>query len=295
MLARPPRHAPVLAIACALASFSACRSQTPDTAPRASIAVSPAQAAAEAGAPLDFEYRLSAVPGAPPLAGTYWVFVHMLDESGTLLWTDDHAPPTPPSSWTAAPLTYRRTMFVPRIPYAGRVRVEAGLFSRDDGTRVALAGTDRGGHAYDVAAFAVRPASNATFVSFGEGWYGAERDAGDAAHEWRWTMGDARLSFRNPRRDAVLWLELDQPVASVGPQSAELRAGADLLATIRVAPGARRVERVMLPAGRLGTAATVDLDLHVQPTFVPASTAGAASQDTRVLGVRVFNVYVGFP
>ena len=40
-------------------------------------------------------------------------------------------------------------------------------------------------------------------------------------------------------------------------------------------PGSRRIERVALPAARLGTAATVDLDLHVQPTFVPASTAGA--------------------
>jgi len=33
----------------------------------------------------------------------------------------------------------------------------------------------------------------------------------------------------------------------------------------------------------------------VQPTFVPASTAGVASQDTRELGVRVFNVHVGTP
>ena len=44
---------------------------------------------------------------------------------------------------------------------------------------------------------------------------------------------------------------------------------------------------------RLGTAPTVELNIHVQPTFVPATTAGLGSQDTRELGVRVFNVHVG--
>ena len=282
-------HAP-LVLACVLA-FSACRSQPTSTAPRASIAVSPAQASAEAGEPIDLEYRLSTVADAAPLSGNIWVFVHMLDDSDTLLWTDDHPAPAP-ASWATVPASYRRTMFVPRIPYTGRVRVEAGLFSKDDGARVALAGVDRGGHAYDVAAFEMKPASNAVFVSFGDGWHGAERDAGEAGREWRWSKGDARVSFRNPRRDAVLWLEFDQPVAAVGAQTVELRTGSMLLTGITVAPGARRIERVALPGAQLGTAPMVDLDLHVQPTFVPASTSGVANQDTRELGVRVFNVYV---
>lgn len=284
-------HAP-LVLAGVLAFSVACGSPSSDTAsPRASIAVSPARKSAEAGAPIDLEYRLSKVADAAPLTGNIWVFVHMLDEGGTLLWTDDHPVPAP-ASWATEPVSYRRTMFVPRIPYTGRVRVEAGLFSKDDGARVALAGVDRGGHSYDVAAFEMQPASNAIFVSFGDGWHGAERDAGEAAHEWRWSKGDARLSFRNPRRDAVLWLELDQPVATVGAQTVEVRAASALLATIKVVAGARRIERVTLPGAQLGTGQMVDLDLHVQPTFVPASTAGVANQDMRELGVRVFNVYV---
>jgi hypothetical protein len=285
-------HRALIAFACAVALAGACRSQPAETAARASIAVSPVQASAEAGAPIDLDYSLARVANAPSLSGTYWVFVHMLDESGALLWTDDHEPP---SSWATAPLTYRRTMFVPRLPYTGRVRVEAGLFSRADGTRVPLAGVERRGHSYEVASFEVRPPSNAVFVSFGNGWHGAERDAGEAAHEWRWSSGDARLSFRNPRRDVLLSIELDQPVALVGPQTVELRAGSELLTTISVTPATRRIERVPVPAGRLGSAAMVEIDLYVQPTFVPATTAGTASQDTRQLGVRVFNVHVGFP
>ena len=285
-------HRALIAVACAVAFAGACRSQPAESVARASIAVRPVQPSAEAGAPIDLDYSLARVANAPPLSGPHWVFVHMLDESGTLLWTDDHEPP---SSWAAAPLAYRRTMFVPRLPYTGFVRVEAGLFSRADGTRVPLAGVDRGGHAYEVASFEVRPPSNAVFVSFGNGWHGAERDAGEAAHEWRWSSGDARLSFRNPKEGAVLSIELDQPVASVGPQTVELRAGSKLLTTISVMPATRRIERVPLPAGRLGASPMLDLDLHVQPTFVPATLAGAASQDTRRLGVRVFNVHVGLP
>ena len=289
------RQAPTFALACALALCGACGSEKPDTAPRVSLGVNPSQAVAEGGSPIEFEYHVSMMPGATPLQGTYWVFVHLLDESGMLLWTDDHALPSPPPPWGTPPMAYRRTMFVPRIPYTGRVRTEAGLFSKDDGSRVAVAGTDRGNHAYEFPSFEMRPPSNAVFVSFGEGWHGAERDAGEAAREWRWSSGDARLSFRTPGQSALLWIELDQPVSAVGPQTVELRAGSDLLASIRVVPGARRVERVPLPAGRLGSAATVDVDLHVQPTFVPATTASVVSQDTRELGVRVFNVHVGFP
>jgi hypothetical protein len=288
-------HAPSLVVVCALVCCSACASRPDDTAPRASIGVTPAQPSAEAGAPFELHYRLATVANAAPLPADTWVFVHLLDDRGTLLWTDDHElSPRRPAE--GAPVMYGRTMFVPRIPYAGRVRVEAGLYSRETGERMVLrGGAERGGRAYDVASFDLRPASNAVFVSFGDGWHGAERDERDAGREWRWSTRRARLSFRRPTRDAVLWIELDQPVDAVGLQTAELRAGSELIASIPVAPGPRRIERVPLAASRLGTAPTVDLEVSVQPTFVPAATAPLNSQDTRELGVRVFNVHVGFP
>ena len=53
------------------------------------------------------------LPGAA-INGDYAVFVHILHPRGDVLWTDDHPPPSPPSSWGGAPVTYRRTMFAPR-------------------------------------------------------------------------------------------------------------------------------------------------------------------------------------
>jgi hypothetical protein len=274
----------------AFACCSACQSRQAETAPRVSIEVAPSQAMTEAGSPIDVDYRMNLLPGAAPLSATDWVFVHMLDDAGRLLWTDDHVPPAPPSAAGEPPASYRRTMFVPRLSYTGAVRIEAGLFSRKDGSRVPTATGHGSG---EMPSFTMRPPSNAVFVSFGDGWYGAERDPGEAAREWRWSSRDARLSFRNPQRDATLWLELDQPVTATGAQAVEIRAGAELLSTIRVVPGTRRIERVSLIGSRLGTSPTLDLDVHVQPTFVPASAGN--SQDTRELGVRVFNVYVGQP
>jgi len=214
--------------------------------------------------------------------------VHVTDAAGALLWTDDHQPPTAPSTWGDAEVTYRRAMFVPRATTAGRVRIEAGVFSRADGVRVPMAAANP-----STSLFEVMRASNDLFVVFGDGWHGAERVEQRQANEWRWSKGDARLSFRRPQRNAVLSLEIDQPVTQVGRQSVELRVGSDLLATLDVEPGARRIHRTSLPAGRLGSGPTVELDLHVRPTFVPATMTGLGGQDTRELGVRVFNVHVG--
>ena len=223
-------------------TVGACTKTDEGQPPVASIAVTLAKAGAEAGEPIDFSYRFTRVAGAPALSDDLWVFVHVVDEAGMLLWTDDHRPPVPPSTWTAEPVTYGRTMFVPRLSYAGPVHVEAGLYAPGDGARVPLTGEARGNRSYPVASFTVLPASKGVFVAYGDGWHGAERAPQDPLREWRWSSGDARLSFRHPGGDASLWLELDQPVTAVGTQRVEVREGPILLATLAIEPGTRHVE-----------------------------------------------------
>jgi hypothetical protein len=269
--------------------LAACRKPPEPAAPSGTVSVAAGQSSVEAGAPIEIEYRFARLARGAALPADAWVFVHVVDAAGALLWTDDHEPPTAPATWGDAEVTYRRPMFVPRTASPGPVRVEAGVFSRADGARVPMtvAGNPAAG------GFEVTAASNDLFVVFGDGWHGAERVEQQQANEWRWSTGDARLSFRRPQRDVVLSLEIDQPVMAVGRQTAELRVGSDLLATLAIDPGVRRIHRVALPAARLGSAPTLELDVHVRPTFVPASITGLASSDTRELGVRVFNVHVG--
>jgi hypothetical protein len=276
-----------VAVTLAIAA-TACAKEDAPASVAGAVTVTPQRASIEAGAPIDIEYRFARRSNAPPFPADVWVFVHAVDGAGTLLWTDDHEPPTAPSTWGNADVTYRRTMFVPRSAAPGRIRLEAGLFSRGDGVRIPIAAANPSASGFDVA-----PASNDLFVVFGDGWHAAERVEQQQANEWRWSKGDARLSFRRPSRDAVLSLEIDQPVTQVGRQAVELRAGSDLLATLDVQPGARRIYAVPIAVARLGSGSTAELNVHVQPTFVPA--AAGNSQDTRELGVRVFNVHVGQP
>jgi hypothetical protein len=276
-----------------VALFTACSKGADSAAPVAEVAVTIDRSAVEAGAPLDVHYRFTRLAGdaAPPADAL--VFVHMVDAAGTLLWTDDHRPPVPTSQWgTGTAADYHRTMFVPRNTAPGAVQVQAGLYVPKDGARVPLRGSEKRARAYSVATFDVK-APAGTFVVFGDGWYGAEQTEQEAARPWRWSKGEARVSFRNPRADAVLSLELDQPVAQVGAQTLELRAGSELLETIAVMPGNRRVQRVNLPANRLGGEDVVELTLTVHPTFVPATIADLRSSDSRELGVRLFNIHVG--
>jgi hypothetical protein len=280
---------PALVVCMALV-LAACGKQEAPASAAGAVTVTPQRTSIEAGAPIDVQYGFTRLASAPAFPADAWVFVHVVDDAGTLLWTDDHQPPTAPSTWGSAEVTYRRTMFVPRGTRPGHVRVEAGVFVRPDGVRIPIAAANPSTSGFDIT-----PASNDLFVVFGDGWHGAEHVEQQQANEWRWSTGDARLSFRRPSRDAVLSIEIDQPVTQVSRPTVEVRIGSDLLASLYVNSLARQIYRVPLPLARLGTAPTVELNVHVQPTFVPARTAGLGSQDTRELGVRVFNVHVGFP
>jgi hypothetical protein len=255
------------------------------------VAVTPAAAVADVGAPIDVAYRWTRVAGAPAPSGDLWVFVHFMDASGMLLWTDDHRPPVPPSQWGSDAVAYRRTVFVPRLPYSGEVRLRVGLYAPATGDRVPLAGAETRDGAVAAGSIEVRPPTNAVFVAFGAGWHGAERAPQEPLREWRWSGGAAHLSFRATPRDSVMWIELDQPVAQVGTQRLQVRAASELLATLPITPGARVVHQVPLPVQRVHSA-MVDLTLTVSPTFVPSAIPALGSQDTRELGARVFNVYV---
>ena len=271
------------------AALSACRNDPAPATPAAQVVATAQTSAVVAGAPVELEYRITRLAAASAVPADVWVFVHMVDAGGELVWTDDHQPERLPTTPDDAPVVYRRTMFVPRTAPAGRVRIEAGLYSRASGDRVpAPAAPPESG-------FEVKPDGSGPFVVFGDGWHAAEYVDQQQASEWRWSKGDARLSFRHPQRDAVLAVELDQPVNAVGAQTVELRAGSDLLATLNVEPGVRRIHTVALPVVRMGRGSTVELNLHVQPTFVPANMPNLTSSDTRELGVRVFNLYVGVP
>jgi hypothetical protein len=287
------RVATSVLLAAALAA-TAC-APTEDTEPpvaRPAVALSRPDAAV--GSPIDMTYRFVVGGNAPAFAEDYWVFVHFVDADGELMWTDDHRPPTPTRQWKpGSTIDYARTMFIPKFPYTGETRVEIGLFSPETGARLPLEGQNEGMRSYRVAVFNLRLQSDNVFVVFNNGWHETEVADETTGLEWQWTRRDATLSFRNPKRDTVFFLQLDQPVnAFAEPQKVEVRIGPTPIDTFTLPVGVRELRRVPVTADQFGAAETVEMTIAVDRTFVPASVPALRSTDPRELGVRVFRAFV---
>ena len=100
--------------------------------------------------------------------------------------------------------------------------------------------------------------------------------------EWQWTKKEATLAFRNPRRDAVLFFQADNPgkaatAATAGRDPARRPGAADRARSAADGP----VHKIPLTAAAMGAGDMVELRLVVDQTFVPALEPGAQSATTR--------------
>ena len=275
------------------AAAAACAREEGDAKAIATPAVTLSRSDAAVGTPVDFTYRFTVAPDAPPFAEDYIVFVHFVDADREQMWTDDHEPPTPTRQWKpGATIEYGRTIFIPKFPYVGATTVELGLYSPGSGERLPLAGEDAGMRAYRVARFNMTVQSDNLFVIFKDGWHETEV-GGDGGLEWQWSKKEGTVAFRNPKRDAVLLLQVDQAVNALpAPQRVEVRLGATVVDSFALPVGIRELRRIQLPATLLGAAETIELAVAVDQTFVPAEVPSLRSSDSRELGVRVFRAYV---
>lgn len=264
-----------------------------DTAPaQGNLAVSLSRARIALGSPVEVTYKFTVAPDAAGF-GPRKAFVHFLDADGEQMWTDDHDPPTPTAAWKPGQtVEYTRTVFAPVYPYVGAARVVAGLYDIGSGDRVKLSGTDAGGRAYQVAQFELLPQTENVFLIFKDGWHAVEAAADNSMVEWQWTRKEATLAFRNPRRDAVLYFQADNPgKAATAATQVEVRLGDQVLETVKLVPDAP-VHKIALPAAAMGGGDMVELRLVVDQTFVPALEPGTTSNDPRELGARVFHAFV---
>ena len=102
------------------------------------------------------------------------------------------------------------------------------------------------------------------------------------------------MSFRNPKRDARLYLQVDQPAAAAfaQPQHVDVHIGPASVDSFTLTPGHTELRRIDLDTAQLGTADTVEAMISVDKTFIPASVPAMRSNDARELGIRVFRAFV---
>lgn len=275
-------------------TLAACGKAEDTTPPVGTLEVSLSRQKVALGSPVEVTYKFTAAANAPDL-GARRVFVHFLDADEELMWTDDHEPPTPTTEWKPGqPVEYKRMMFVPSYPYVGAAKVVAGIYSPSNNDRLKLTNEDRGDRSYKVVDFELLPQTENIFVIFKDGWHPAEVVAEGAGRtEWQWTKKEATLAFRNPKRDVVLFLQVDNP--ATGPNAAQqltINVGGQPLTTVALSATESPVRTYAITAAQLGTGDMVEMTFTADKTFVPALDPAMKSGDPRELGVRVFHAFI---
>lgn len=276
-----------------LTSNAACRREEPEPPPVATPSFSVQQTRVPLGSPVEVTYKFVVAPNAPKINENYRVFVHFLDADKERMWTDDHELPVPTTQWKPGQvIEYTKTMFVPIYPYQGATTVLMGLYSLASDSRLPLAGPNNGQRAYTVGQLELLPRTESIFVMFKDGWHPAETPPDNAAVEWQWTKKEATLSVRNPKKDVMLYLHLDQPGLFPEAQQVTVTLGDQVIDSFTIAPKQELIRKPTITSAQLGTADVVDLKISVDKSYVPAVVTSGKNRDPRELGVRVFHAYV---
>ena len=239
------------------------------------------------GGVLNLTYRFQVEPNAH-FDKNYWVFMHVLDAEGEQMWTDDHLPPTPTTAWQPGQtVEYTRTVFVPNYPYIGEATARLGLYDRDTGQRLTLKGDDAARNEYVVAKFQVLPSSENVALVNKDGWYQAEMDPKNPAAEWQWTGKTATIEFRNPKKDATLYLQYDARADQFNPpQQVTITVNGSAVAQFAADSANPTLKTFPITAAQLGSGDTATLGIGVDRTFKPGGG------DPRELGIRVYHTYL---
>ena len=277
----------------ALTVGAACRKKEPATPPVATPSVTLNHDKAPLGSPIDVTYRF-VVANDARFDQNLRVMVHVVDSDEEMIFNFDHNPPTPTSEWKPGQtIEYTRTEFIPVYPYVGEASIQVGLYSMTTQKRVALSGEDAGQKAYKVARLQLQPQTENVYTVFKEGWHPAEQAEHNATVEWQWTKKNASLVFKNPKKDVVFYLDLDNPGSAFKePQHVQLLIGGEPIDEFTLPPAQPMLRKVPIKAAQLGAEDMVELRVAVDKSFVPALLPAANSHDPRELGVRVFHAYI---
>jgi hypothetical protein len=129
-------------------------------------------------------------------------------------------------------------------------------------------------------------------MQYSSGWYDPESEPTDIGTNWRWTQKEAIVKVRNPNDDALLYLKVDGvPERFPEGQNLTLSVAGHEVETFRIESNQPVMRKYNIDKETLGTDKQVEIKLVADKTFSPASDK--ISRDTRELGVRVYQVYLG--
>ena len=281
------KHALRFVLGALVVAAAACSSNAPDEPPVATPSVTLDKSSAAIGSPLNITYKFEVAPNAS-IASDYLVFLHVIGSDGEKLWQDDHPPAVPTSQWKPGQtVEYSRLVFVPNYPYIGDAQIRVGLYEPSTGKRLVMSGQDAGRQEYVVGTLNILPQTDSIFLIHKGGWHPAEVDPNNPLVEWRWTKKEATLSFRNPRRDATLYLQSDARTDLFNPpQQVVIKVGGQPVASFAADSKDPSLRTFDIKADQFGADDMTEIVLEVDRTF------SGATGDSRELGIRVYHAFV---
>jgi hypothetical protein len=295
MIARSLSRSAAIGLAALVMVTSAaasCGGKEAPPAPIATPSVTLSHEKAPLGSPIDVTYKFVVADDAT-FPEDYRVLVHVVDADEELMFAFDHDPPRPTTQWKPGEtVEYKKTVFIPVYPYVGEAAIHVGLHSKSNQKRLPLAGEDVGQNAYRVARLQLQPQTENVFTVYKEGWHPAEVAEQNSMIEWQWTKKDATLSFKNPKKDALFYFDLDNPGSAFNePQTVKVSLGGQVVDEFKLQPKQPELRKISLKAAQLGSDDVSELTISVDKTYVPAVVT-SGSKDPRELGVRVFHAFV---
>jgi hypothetical protein len=278
----------------ALALLTACRGRKPAEVNAIVPSFSVNRGRAPLGSAVEVTYTWTVEPTAKKLTQDYRALVHFHDTQRMLLFTDDHVPTPAPSTWEPGKTySYTRTVFVPIYPYVGEVQVVMGLYpASGKGERVALKGEDVGLREFKVAKIELLPQTENIFLVYKDGWHNPESSPQNPSLERTWTKREALVSFKNPKKDVIVYLEADTNFKAFDAAPVlTMAVGNKSGITVPIENSEVFLKKVRVKAADLGLEDWVDLRLSMNQSFVP-KLKGVNNTDDRELGVMVYHLYV---
>src|SRR5262249_46115689 len=147
--------------------------------------------------------------------------------------------------------------------------------------------------AYKMGTITLQPQTENVYVVYKDGWHPAEVAEHNAAVEWQWSKRVGTLAFKNPKKDCGFYLDVDHPAGVFpDPQQVDVTVNGERVDQFTLAPGDHPLKKIALKAAQFGSGETVEVQIAVDKTYVPATLNVANNKDPRELGVRVFHAFV---
>jgi hypothetical protein len=286
---RPVQYIFALILAAAIA-LAGCRSEKGTVVPNVQIN----KKSAEMGTPVEVTYSFSTKKDYVALQKDLVVFVHFLDPKRNIRFQDDHNPPIKTSEWRpGGNYHYTRTVFIPKNIPAGEYKVTAGIYNpAGNGERLVLDAKADGNREYNMGNLLIEIPPTDPIIQYAKGWYEPENEPNNPAMHWRWTKKEAVLKVRNPMSNSLLYLKADSvPERFSEKQNVTVKVNDTVMETFPIASNQPFMKKYNVDTKMLGSDKMVDVKVEVDRVWRPADDQ--ASPDTRELGIRIYEIYLG--